>query len=122
MLMAGIQRWRQSLKRTMLQAQEAGQLRPDADLDQLTFEPTGNDGPDARGPFLRNPDTATRGGPATSACSTTTAEPQPPLTCFAPTRPSLSTNFARPCDNLQEWDHAADHPRVCRPSPLARWC
>lgn len=62
MLMAGIQRWRLSLKRTMLQAQEAGQLRADADLDQLTFELDGLMMAlmrEAR--FLRNPDTATRG-------------------------------------------------------------
>ena len=79
MLMAGIQRWRQSLKRTMLQAQEAGQLRPDADLDQLTFELDGLMMAlmrEAR--FLRNPTPLRVAGPATSACSTTTAEPQPP--------------------------------------------
>lgn len=62
LLMAGIQRWRQALRRTLLQAQEAGQLRADADIDQLVFE---LDGllvaliREAR--FLRNPDAAMRG-------------------------------------------------------------
>ncbi|MBS0309372.1 MAG: TetR/AcrR family transcriptional regulator [Proteobacteria bacterium] len=34
----GVLRWRDTLRRTVLQAQEAGQLRPDTDAEQLVFE------------------------------------------------------------------------------------
>jgi AcrR family transcriptional regulator len=37
-LLDGVRRWRATLRRTLLQALEAGQLRADADLDQLIFE------------------------------------------------------------------------------------
>lgn len=37
-LLDGVRRWRATLRRTLVQAQEAGHLRPDADLDQLIFE------------------------------------------------------------------------------------
>ncbi|OWQ88503.1 TetR family transcriptional regulator [Roseateles aquatilis] len=37
-LLEGVRRWRSTLRRTLVQAQEAGHLRPDADLDQLIFE------------------------------------------------------------------------------------
>jgi AcrR family transcriptional regulator len=37
-LLAHIQRWRSALRRTVLQAVEAGHLTPDLDADQLVFE------------------------------------------------------------------------------------
>lgn len=37
-LEAGLARWRASLRRTVLQALDAGQLRPDTDPEQLVFE------------------------------------------------------------------------------------
>jgi len=37
-LMDGIQRWRSALKRTVIQAIDAGHLRPDTDADQLVYE------------------------------------------------------------------------------------
>ncbi|OWQ44290.1 TetR family transcriptional regulator [Roseateles noduli] len=37
-LLDGVRRWRQTMRRTLVQAQDAGQLRVDADLDQLIFE------------------------------------------------------------------------------------
>lgn len=37
-LLDGVRRWRGTLRRTLVQAQDAGQLRADADLDQLIFE------------------------------------------------------------------------------------
>jgi AcrR family transcriptional regulator len=37
-LLQGIQGWRTALKRTLIQAIDAGHLRPDIDADQLVFE------------------------------------------------------------------------------------
>jgi AcrR family transcriptional regulator len=37
-LMDGIRRWRAALKRTVIQAIDAGHLRPDTDAEQLVFE------------------------------------------------------------------------------------
>ena len=37
-LLAGVTRWRNTLRRTVLQAIEAGHLNPDTDADQLVFE------------------------------------------------------------------------------------
>jgi len=60
-LLEGIQGWRTALKRTVIQAIDAGHLRPDIDADQLVFE---MDGlfialmRDAR--FLRDPRAADR--------------------------------------------------------------
>jgi AcrR family transcriptional regulator len=41
MLLDGIQRWRTALKRTVIQAIDAGHLKPDTDADQLVFEMDG---------------------------------------------------------------------------------
>ena len=41
LLLAGILRWRGALKRTVVQAIEAGHLKPDTDADQLVFEVDG---------------------------------------------------------------------------------
>ena len=38
LLLTHVQRWRSALRRTVLQAIEAGHLRPDVDPDQLVFE------------------------------------------------------------------------------------
>jgi len=38
LLLAGVQRWRAALRRTVLQAIEAGHLKADTDADQLVFE------------------------------------------------------------------------------------
>jgi AcrR family transcriptional regulator len=38
LLLSHVQRWRSALKRTVIQAIEAGHLRPDTDADQLVFE------------------------------------------------------------------------------------
>lgn len=38
LLLSHVQRWRGALKRTAIQAIEAGHLRPDTDVDQLVFE------------------------------------------------------------------------------------
>jgi AcrR family transcriptional regulator len=38
LLLNHVQRWRAALKRTVIQAIEAGHLRPDTDADQLVFE------------------------------------------------------------------------------------
>ncbi|HUG22996.1 TetR/AcrR family transcriptional regulator [Piscinibacter sp.] len=60
-LLEGVQGWRTALKRTVIQAIDAGHLRPDIDADQLVFE---MDGlfialmRDAR--FLRDPRAADR--------------------------------------------------------------
>ena len=37
-LLEGVQRWRGALKRTVIQAIDAGHLRPDTDADQMVFE------------------------------------------------------------------------------------
>ncbi len=37
-LLDGVRRWRSTLRRTLVQALDAGQLREDTDLDQLIFE------------------------------------------------------------------------------------
>ena len=37
-LQQGSRQWRASLRRTVLQAMEAGQLRPDTDPEQLVYE------------------------------------------------------------------------------------
>lgn len=38
LLLEGIRRWRSALKRTVIQAIDAGHLRPDTDAEQLVFE------------------------------------------------------------------------------------
>ena len=61
LLLDGVMRWRSTLKRTVLQAIEAGHLRPDTDPDQLVFEIDGLFVAlmrDAR--FLRDPKAADR--------------------------------------------------------------
>ena len=60
-LLEGVQRWRGALKRTVIQAIDAGHLRPDTDADQLVFEIDGLFVAlmrDAR--FLRDPRAADR--------------------------------------------------------------
>jgi len=62
LLLAGVSRWRQALRRSVLQAQEASHLRADADLEQLMFELDGLFTAlmrEAR--FLRNPEAESRG-------------------------------------------------------------
>jgi len=60
-LLDGVRRWRATLHRTLIQAQEAGHLRPDADLDQLIFELDGLFTALVREVrFLRNPDATAR--------------------------------------------------------------
>ena len=61
MLLDGIRRWRSALKRTVIQAIDAGHLKPDTDADQLVFEMDGLFVAlmrDAR--FLRDPRAADR--------------------------------------------------------------
>ena len=41
LLLDGIRRWRSALKRTVIQAIDAGHLKPDTDADQLVFEMDG---------------------------------------------------------------------------------
>ena len=60
-LLEGVQRWRGALKRTVIQAIDAGHLRPDTDADQMVFEIDGLFVAlmrDAR--FLRDPRAADR--------------------------------------------------------------
>ena len=62
LLLAGVKRWRGALRRSVLQAVEAGHLRADLDPDQLVFELDGLFTAlmrEAR--FLRDPQTAERG-------------------------------------------------------------
>ena len=62
LLLAGVRRWRGALRRSVLQAVEAGHLRADLDADQLVFELDGLFTAlmrEAR--FLRDPQTAERG-------------------------------------------------------------
>jgi len=62
LLLAGVSRWRQALRRSVLQAQEAGHLRADADLEQLVFELDGLFTALVReARFLRNPEAESRG-------------------------------------------------------------
>ncbi|MCV2370631.1 TetR/AcrR family transcriptional regulator [Roseateles oligotrophus] len=62
LLLDGLQRWRGALKRTLIQALDAGQLRADVDIAQLAFEINGLFTAlvlEAR--FIRNPEAETRG-------------------------------------------------------------
>ncbi|MBB4841669.1 AcrR family transcriptional regulator [Paucibacter oligotrophus] len=62
LLLDGLTRWRQALKRCLMQAVEAGHLRADRDIDQLAFELDGLFTAlvlEAR--FIRNPETERRG-------------------------------------------------------------
>jgi AcrR family transcriptional regulator len=62
LLLDGLQRWHAAIKRTLLQALDAGQLRADADLAQLAFEACGLFTAlvlEAR--FIRNPEAEARG-------------------------------------------------------------
>ncbi|RQO55409.1 TetR family transcriptional regulator [Paucibacter sp. KBW04] len=61
-LLDGLTRWRQALKRCLMQAVDAGHLRADRDIDQLAFELDGLFTAlvlEAR--FIRNPETERRG-------------------------------------------------------------
>lgn len=61
LLLDGVRRWRGTLRRTLVQAQEAGQLAADADLDQLIFELDGLFTALVREVrFLRSPDAVDR--------------------------------------------------------------
>lgn len=62
LLLDGLTRWRQALKRCLMQAVDAGHLRADRDIDQLAFELDGLFTAlvlEAR--FIRNPETERRG-------------------------------------------------------------
>jgi AcrR family transcriptional regulator len=62
LLLDGLQRWREALKRSLMQAVDAGQLRADIDLAQLAFEINGLFTAlvlEAR--FIRNPEAEARG-------------------------------------------------------------
>lgn len=60
-LLDGVRRWRATLRRTLVQAQDAGQLRADADLDQLVFELDGLFTALVReSRFLQSPDATSR--------------------------------------------------------------
>lgn len=60
-LLDGVRRWRATLRRTLVQAQDAGQLRADADLEQLIFELDGLFTALVREVrFLRSPDAPAR--------------------------------------------------------------
>ncbi|MDT9001102.1 TetR family transcriptional regulator [Paucibacter sp. APW11] len=62
MLLDGVRRWRQVLRRSVLQAVEVGHLRGDIDVDQLVFELDGVFAAVVRETrFLRDPQAAERG-------------------------------------------------------------
>jgi len=62
LLLEGVQRWRTTLRRSLLQARECGHLRADADIEQLVFELDALfTGLLREARFLRNPDTLARG-------------------------------------------------------------
>lgn len=62
LLLDGVQRWRQSLRRTVVQALDAGHLRAGIDVEQLVFELDALfTGLQRETRFLHNPEARTRG-------------------------------------------------------------
>ena len=123
LLLEGVMRWRAALKRTVIQAIDAGHLQPDTDADQLVFE---MDGlfialmRDAR--FLARPARADRAWTAYERLIRSLQASPPPSPTLRPEPssnpgvPSLRPNFARSCEMMR-----VPCPWRCHDLP-ARFC